>query len=391
MHTVTMPAALLVGSADELWVAGDSNVEHLCLDLSQVTFLDVTGMIYIVARLSERTRLGGRTTVRLPQSRSVREHMRNWDFAKAVMDATGESFYALVHPEDHAYFGEREDDPQHAISGRSDRIPGHYFPIQSFFALSGQFTYDLLVRESGAWQERYVLTVLNTYLGDYGRLIATNVIHEALDNAILHPHARLLQTGSLFQTGPDNRLAWLTIVIWDDGESIVDTLRAGLFNHGPQNPSDLESLHRDFHVRLLDEANGPEVVSTVRSDVPVGADATAHELLLASLFPGVTSRPPHAFPREGAGEPMGAPIGNGMGLHILTNTVLDVFGGSLAIRTGEYFANLKGAKPNKAAVAPGLPPVNAKVVRRANDPFPGNMITMRIPLSPGATRSGTSK
>lgn len=69
------------------------------------------------------------------------------------------------------------------------------------------------------------------------------MVHEAVINAVRHPVAKVLQTGSRFQGLNDRAAApapapgkggeagprpgFLTIVTWDDGDSIIDTFRAG--------------------------------------------------------------------------------------------------------------------------------------------------------------------
>ena len=255
-------------------------------------------MVYLTARLAHRTSPNKTTLLRLPTSRRVREHIRNWHFPQALTGATGMTFRRLVDPRDHSYFGEREGDPASIIGSRSGRLPPHYFPIRTFFALSGDFGYDLLIEETSRWQSRYVLAVLNQHLRNHGRRVATHVIYEAIVNAIRHPKARILQTGSSFQASGSS--GHLTLVIWDDGESIIETLRAGALRQGSLMPHNDSKLHREFILRPVLQNGVEGEKQTVRSDSVTTADTDDHKMLLAAFFPGVTSRPddPRVIPRS---------------------------------------------------------------------------------------------
>lgn len=402
---LTLAPSALGGVLDDAWRPEMSSAPTLRIDMRKAAFIDVSGMQYLCARIAERAAAGQDTALALPDKREVREHLRNWRFPQAAAAAAGaRGFRSLVEPASLRYFGERLREPGSAIGHQdeeSGQLPPHYFPIRSRFAVGGVLDPELAAQETRQWQSRYLLTVLNGHLNRHGRRIATHVVHEAIINAIRHPGARILQTGSLFQDagkppadGSEKRTArgskngLLTIVIWDDGESIIDTMRAGAVRQGRLVPHGDPCLHRDFVVKLVD-LDDMQSTFTTRSDAVATSGSSDDALLLAALFPGVTSRPdqeqadsPHhmsAEDRNEDGDDDKPPRGPGMGLHVLSNTVLDVFGGTVAIRTGHYFANFKPSRqPSRGS---GLPPVAVKVARRTTA-FYGNMITLRIPLRP---------
>ncbi len=66
-----------------------------------------------------------------------------------------------------------------------------------------------------------------------------------------------------------------------------------------------------------------------------------------------------------------------MGLHVLVNTVVDVFGGSLAFRTGSLFMNIRRADRSDDEAK-----YRAKIARASDavPPFLGNMLTIRLPI-----------
>ena len=63
-----------------------------------------------------------------------------------------------------------------------------------------------------------------------------------------------------------------------------------------------------------------------------------------------------------------------MGLYVLTNTVIDVFGGELSFRTGNLFLNVKDNPKGRGYLA--------KIKRYGQwyPPISGNMLTVRLPI-----------
>jgi len=126
-------------------------------------------------------------------------------------------------------------------------------------------------------------------------------------------------------------------------------------------------------IRLLEQDK--EQMISIRSSKTVPQNgAPDHELFLAMIYPGITSDPGGSthvhHPRLNAeGKPEALP---GMGLANLVNGTVDVFGGTIAFRSGSYFMNVAPFTKSSAAR------YAVKIEQRWF--FPGNMITVRIPL-----------
>lgn len=380
-----------VAALEREWNAVVSSAEppkSLELDLSECEFIEVASLVFIVSRLVQRERASLVTTVRLPAARTVREFLRDWEFPRAISDATGRSFRSFVHEDDAKYFGERRRDATPTRTRDPQDLPGHVFPIQTFFAHSNEFGHSLAIQESRRWQERYVLAVLNNHLRGLGKRVATHIVHEAMMNAVRHPRASLLQTASHFNRPGRAGAGHLTIVVWDDGISIIDTLLNALRNDVALVPTDAPRLHRT--IRLKIEGTEGEDDSEIILDSTMEPTITTQPqvLLLSSLFPGVTSDPKHALDAHpdvtNDTELFGLP---GMGLYVLANTVIDVFGGELAVRTSDYFMNVRADDKRPAANGADfqLPPLRAKVrtFQNGGSGFLGNMLTVRLPTRRG--------
>lgn len=118
-----------------------SVAQSLLIDMTAVRYVDVSGMQYLCARLSERSSAGLTTRLALPALREVRDHLRNWRFPQAAADVagTGGGFRSLVDPASYRYFGERQSEPEGTVRGEDpDLLPPHYFPIRTSFAVGGE-------------------------------------------------------------------------------------------------------------------------------------------------------------------------------------------------------------------------------------------------------------
>lgn len=174
----------------------------------------------------------------------------------------------------------------------------------------------------------------------------------------------------------------LTIVFWDDGESIVDTLRKAIDADKKIRSLEPGDLCADYLVTReneLGEKSSPQIIA---SDLLPNANTEDALLLLASLFPGITrdvAGEGHVVPAEVEAQDrrFGLP---GMGLYVLANQAVDVFGGMVSLRTKDYFLNLQGVPP----AARGRRSERYTVKLRTYGPwypqFPGNAVTVRLPL-----------
>ncbi len=184
---------------------------------------------------------------------------------------------------------------------------------------------------------------------------------------------------------------FLTIVYWDDGKSMLETLKGALFAGLP--------IHHQTgitasYLAALDNYDDTLRRATVftSTDVP-SEQASDQEFLLATLFPGVTSdvRGRTIMIDQNTEQENKALVKPGMGLHVLISTALDIFGGEVAFRSNRYFMNVsrlsKGQWPYyrkryniKDETKPDYRITVSEFPTRVPE-FLGNMITIRLPLS----------
>ena len=191
------------------------------------------------------------------------------------------------------------------------------------------------------------------------------------------------------------RRGHLTIVYRDDGENIIETLGKALRTPEKQIRSvTAPELHVGYAVRFEDELGRPidengEVIGTSQnvgapkvywSEFTPEPSAKEHLVLFSSLLPGITRDVSGQYHKVHGDvikkqSILGMP---GMGLYILTSEVVDVFGGTVAIRTGNYFVNIRtpiGKHDDGVRYAVKIRKYGGKC-----PPFPGNMLTIRLPL-----------
>ena len=238
------------------------------------------------------------------------------------------------------------------------------------------------------------MTILRLKLGEDSSYVPGRIVFEAVLNAIRHPEANLLQTSSSYRSNffgrsrpedtPDK--GTFTIHFWDDGVGIGKTLlRAISKGIEVKNQVD-DDLHRNFLVAISEDDKfgkpSTKEYALYNSRMEINSISDEYLALLATLFPGVTSSPfdsTHKVSEEvlEQDERYG---GRGMGLHVLVNAVTEVLGGSVAIRSGKYFLNVRTLNaPEKREYD-----ANHRVrIHCRNDLLPeflGNLITIRLPV-----------
>lgn len=183
---------------------------------------------------------------------------------------------------------------------------------------------------------------------------------------------------------PSSR-GYLTIVVWDDGQSIPETIKNVLKAGKSIRSVNIDRLHFDYDVTTEWQDSGEIVVERINTSWVPDIETPSEKLLLSALFPGITSdveakkgrNVDSAVFRED--EVLGFP---GMGLYVLANQVVDVFGGMLSIRTDKYFLNVKTEKGLSKEMVKRHS-AKLEIIPDHVPPFRGNMITVRLPLQPG--------
>lgn len=369
---IHFPLRASVRQVDAAWSAvGDAPTTR---DLTVV--LDVEGrlnaptLVYLVSRLIERIAEESHTRVVLPPAGPAVDQLRLWNARSLFEDMRGSSFVSFENVDALDYRAPQH--PQRSV----DAAESLTFPLELRPRSARPFDEKLASYISSQWREEFVLSYLNRDLMGYGKRVSTHVVHEALMNVVRSPSARWLATCSSYDRVGRSLRRYLTAVIWDDGEAIYESLRRAM-RAGADIQSSVPTRHnRTYRVRYGDQAERAQYFDSASTP---SADAEDYEFLLAALYAGVTSdatRDGSALPEVVAQDPTyGQP---GMGLFILANTVLDVFGGSLSIRTGSYHL-LVG--PTRTQDEGKQVDYDVQVTHHPGPAaFNGNMLTVQLPL-----------
>src|SRR5581483_4363458 len=192
---------------------------------------------------------------------------------------------------------------------------------------------DTAISETDRWSHRDVKGFLEDHLGK-GRapLVAPGIIFEALANAVRHPNASFVCTAA-FVTTPTVKYprGILTIAFWDNGDSIMNTLRNALDDNRRLRTEDFTPYYAGYGIETASDhaqkkANYRRLFSgdefpERHADLELLSDT---DLLIAATFPGITSNP--TMHTESAIASFADMYDRpGMGLYILTSLAVDAF------------------------------------------------------------------
>lgn len=372
--------------------------ELIKFDLSESKFIDVASLLYIMTITYSR-KIGNekelKTKYILPKDINVCNVLWAWHFHKAIEEITRDSFEDfLISEDDKNFYNNNKDSKSNKYTKwvvRDDGIIEQLLSV-NFFAFSTFHSYEfkgLAEREKNEWKKSNIYNVLTKNLDDSPDYVNSRIIYEVISNATRHPKANIIQTASMLQrpyqrtktTKPkNNEKKFFTIVAWDDGESMIDTLYKAIKEGKEIRSVDFKELHKKYQLILKDSDSKQISIKIIKSTFDPNIDTPSEEILLSTLFPGVTrdvKGEDHEVAPELAKEDerLAYP---GMGLYALINAAVDIFKGEVSFRTKDLFMNIKKAKTNKADY-------RVKVQMKSNDlpEFLGNMITVRIPLKTG--------
>jgi hypothetical protein len=229
------------------------------------------------------------------------------------------------------------------------------------------------------------------------------VISETISNAIIHSNASKFFTGSFFNFSDKqskDETFYFTINFWDNGSSIIDTLKEPL-----KEKKNIKSIVSEEHfhsvtkntnqIEFLIKMNDHYIEGLFTTKSELRPDLDEEYILLAAFFPGVSREPdrePDLF----------NPYHAGIGLSYLTNTVMNKLEGEISVRTKNYFLNIKCLSGyDMDRYIRDFKKINGKKIKRKDffsvnstyyrakftkfddgiiPEFIGNMITIRIPL-----------
>jgi hypothetical protein len=396
-----MPLDVRAEELQDSLIAASNSVggvpDVLILDFTDARFVDVIALQGVIAEIEGRNRLNLDTEFLIPRKLSVRQFMRRWHFAEALRDACGIPLSALVPSEDLKYFRGRaseEDEPEGYLPHRYEGLRGESAIVE----LESRFFFSFLTRrldteplsqvtkERARWKDRLVRSFFALHFDADGDYVPSRVVFEAMMNAVRHPNSTVVQAVAKLDGSPKAADIWghLTIQFWDNGASIIDTLRAPLLKDKPiRYPSDPE-FDRQYLLFASEwgEKRGA-AQKFISKDFALTASSAEGAFLIGSVLPGITRDP------TGEGLIVDDEIIQkdprlakpGMGLYLLVNTVVDIFSGSVAIRSGNSFLNIgRARKRDIKQYGQHHYRVRLRTIPSSVSPYNGNSISIRVPL-----------
>ncbi|WP_290055884.1 hypothetical protein [Amycolatopsis solani] len=350
----------------------------LDLDLADATAVDIAGLTVLLSVLDERSAARQETLISLPRNPAMTDFLLECAFSSAAAMVSRSQFGTLRWADGALPIRDQvrllRPVPSRPSGNAYERLRDERF----FGFLTYSFQADpqiasIVATEWSRWRGPVVLSFLDTELSNRGAEVARVLIYELLTNAVLHPGGDLLTVGSWVTETESGDPEQLVISLWDNGDSMVRTLRTGLSANQPIRVAEA-AVDDAFTV---EPANWDPRWATYTARWTPGPGATDEELLLASVFPGISHRttktPPKSLTRT-------RELPQEYGLHALYRCAIDLFGGSLEIRTGNQQLNLAGA-PQQPRRGPRR--YRAHLAHVAGQPFHGNLLTVRLPLRHG--------
>lgn len=447
------------------------DIPNLVVSFEDVEWLDISTLLFLISITYKRNKIGRNTYYLLPSNNNIKRKdilifLHTWRFFQVLTEITNKnisdyiidlksfapivSFYK-VQNNDGAFDEKYQESPLYLNLAkdyfrkfyRDDEglktlhFEKNFFPLisQPFKTASERF--HTLVKTLNDWdKDSLIVSVLEKNINrrsgstndkdeqtnkayteiSIQNKLANDIIKESMTNSIRHPKADLLVTGSFFDKAGKN----FTIVIWDNGQSIVRSLKNGLKKYGTikdKKSSETEAgLNPSYFLasgeedsRKLDEIDFDSKLFF--SDTLPKLGDPEWKFFLASFYPGVTSKPSGVIPQREGARQLEFDFGDriGMGLTVLLDSIIKVFDGKVTVRIDhqlitikrietqllnaiyrnkhkEVFVKSLRARYQKNNIdTTNLRETNfvyqVKIVsKRYNPHFCGNMLTIRIPL-----------
>ncbi len=415
------------------------------LDLSDVTYIQTpTTLVYLAQFIYKRDLKNLRTYLRLPISNKVISILYTWRFFEIIEELTGKQI---------SYF----------IEGEIDRFPKTKFEIggKKFYLDINQDYFDkyykedqvkklvkkgffslicepfkeenqkelTLKKQRRTWSTEKLMTdVLQQNLLEnvpIGNLLPNTIIFECLTNAINHPNSDHLVIGSFYdfsnnedtKKGNKDKFDYFTIVIWDDGDSIIktlsDSIKSGVSIRSKEyfelaQKTGYRTWFRIIRKDYSKETKNEYFFYDYLPNKKTLDDDLDDEILISSFLPGVSRLPSISKKKintnesnnqikENSEEIVDTSSGTGMGLTYLLKAVTKDLNGSIHVRTDNYLLEITRAREGG-----GIEYNDMLFYKRINEKqkkdvdffckselryyslrgglFIGNMLTIKIPL-----------
>lgn len=356
------------------------------IDLSQVTFIEPASMLIILAIDSTRRLKNHPTTIQFPSALSARTVLATWRFLDALK-ILGHPAVPVASPVKSGPLGPRDN--------LEEEIQRTYLPIKIICGLTeedkpGNEHVDAELQRANeptivAWLQSHLQcrpdidhTERRNFVKD---TFPSRIVFEAMMNSVRHPQATRIVTTSHIQWSPSQHdRGYFTSVWWDDGKGIVETLTRAMSAGNSIMSSAPPLPEKRCSIKFAAADDGSPSYSTLTTNYVPRMDSSDAEVLFSSMCSRITRDPAGIGHRTNLSEdvPKDSPLRQpGMGLYILVDCAVSIFGGAVAFRTGNLFMNVKRGPqrgPRKADYAVSISSPSTRFR------FPGNMLIVRLPI-----------
>lgn len=405
----------------------------IIIDLSDVSYIEAPSVIFLAGFIDSKLDEGVDVKIALPEKKEIRNLLRYFRFPVLLNQLTKKRFQDIVVFDSLKWFGENRnlkgdywafinnqkkvDDDSLADSLSRNKIFAEAIPFKDTFDKSNaleKLHSDWTGEEMKAWLKSH----MQGYELNKERLIPNRIIYECVTNSQRHSNANKLVFAAIekeqkkskediekeqkeskediINTEKNERKKFLDISFWDNGDTIIKTLKtaidSGLTIKDEKLDKDnrTQKLQATYFVKYKDNEFDNKLLN---SDInPTIFKKDEGLILLASFFPGISKDPfgkdqwqinPDFINEDTA---LAHP---GMGLTTLLNAAIDLLGGQVSVRVENYFINIKKPVNKKIfEVYKNFDGIKyekfyqAKIEKyeNAEPKLKGNMLTVRLPL-----------
>lgn len=391
---------------------------NIHFDLSGINFLDCYSAQLLICYLALFDRQGYTTSLELSKRKSVRDILRVWNFDDALKAATGRRMFRYCSSESiEKYFFPHDSQTTFDL----DLFPSHYQqplnqdpddtkPInRNFFGFRTIDVPNEVHKKPGVanlekrfWQSHNVKSLLERDLKIDVRYFSARAIFEAVFNALRHPSAEIVQTAThtryiyeqsqlplpFSQTQKNRKASRKSAVVhyWDNGKSLLDLINQNLNESSKFRTESPGEYAKKYRLRWTgSEQPTPSIDKVFGCDQDAVQDSHTSEKLLFVLQPFV-SMSPTLFGHSSSDEttrdnPRLASVG--MGLYLLLDTAVTMFGGKVSIRTSNIRMRITKGKKSKTTDGVLFEKhdylVDIEEMPESLPKFLGNLISISIP------------
>ncbi|MCG5446531.1 hypothetical protein NIE79_005230 [Micromonospora sp. NIE79] len=370
--------------AVSIYGGGPDDDRLTLVDFRRSSTFDVIALLFLLGMVKARLKDDRLTRFRLPQSRAALSALRGAGFLDAASHVTRaplplllarEDVQRLAKPPETLNWGTGTATEQILQDLQHKRVLG-----LSLHPLGNETDKNRMVEnELERWTDPLALALFSQHLKEAAEWdVARVVVHEILANVQEHPQASVAVVAAQMSLPTGRRESadgGLTVAVWDDGKSIVETLRECMVSRGDVRVSPPPDRFTVRVVRSSSIPGPPGHPPLLPSDWSPSLDGDDAELLLASLFPGISRKDP----RGRAPDTDRSDIFLGCGLYFLYRHVIDVFRGSLDLYSGSTRLTIS-AESDPESGAQYLVTVHGgpRVPR-----ISGNLVVARLPTHAG--------